>query len=413
MREEHAVRIVSCMTTVGAPEVRTINPSRSGITPWRAFKAKPEDWFDPEEIAKAKQYTKPLKIANVIQIVVNLVVDIAIIWSHAIPNLLDNLNINNWVLEVMVVMAVLIAIGVAENTPFSWWRSMVYDKKWEFSTMTKGTFFSDLGKNLVLGAVLNGLLFVLLWAIIRSTDLWWVVGWATFAIIQVGFALIFPRFIAPLFNKFTRIEDEELHADIIGVARSVGADIDKVEMSDASKRDIRKNAYVAGAGKTRRMVVFDTMLEWPRQQVRWVCAHEIGHWRRKHIMRIIPILVALLLVDFAVLKLIVENDDVLEFAGVTTIEDPGVIPMFFFLFSLPGLVTGLLAAYVSRAHERDADLFGLEAVPDPDSAMSAMRALYTESLSDLTPSLWKRLNHSHPPVAERLAMIQEWGRRTS
>ncbi len=399
------------MTTVGATEVRTINPSRSGISPWRAFKAKPEEWFDPEEIAKAKRYTKPLKIVNAIQILVNLVIDIAVIWSHFIPNLLDDLNINNWVLEVLLVMAVLTAIGLVENTGFSWWRQMVYDKKWEFSKMTPGLFFSDLAKSLLIGSILNGVIFVLLWLIIRGTDAWWIVGWAMMALLQVGFALIYPKFIAPLFNKFTQIPDEDLHADIVAVAHSVGADIDKVEMADESKRDVRKNAYVSGMGKTRRMVVFDTMLEWPREQVRWVCAHEIGHWRRRHIMRFIPILVALLLVDFAVLKLIVENQRVLDFAGVDTIHDPGAIPIFFFLFSIPGLVTGLLSAYISRSHERDADLFGLEAVPDPESAKLAMRQLYTESLSDLTPSLWKRLNHSHPPVAERLAMIAEWGRR--
>ncbi|HVT76785.1 MAG TPA: M48 family metalloprotease, partial [Acidimicrobiales bacterium] len=212
-------------------------------------------------------------------------------------------------------------------------------------------------------------------------------------------------------NKFTRIEDEDLHADIVATAHSVGADIDQVQMSDASKRDTRKNAYVTGAGKTRRMVVFDTMLEWPRPEVRWVCAHEIGHWRRKHVMKIIPIVLLMLLADFAVLKVILDNDRVLRFAGVHSLHNPAAIPLFMLLFPIPGLVTGLVGAYFQRHNEREADLFGLEAVPDPQAAHSAMRNLYTESLSDLTPSLWKRLTYSHPPVAERLAMIEEWGKR--
>jgi STE24 endopeptidase len=399
-------------TGVGAA-VRTINPSRAGITPWKAFPAKPEDWFDPEEIAKAKRYTKPLKIVRAVRIALNVVVDLAVIRSHAIPKLLDKLNINNCVIEVVVVMALLLAIGLVENSGFDWWRSMVYDKKWEFSTMTPATFFSDMAKQIGIGIVLNSLMFIVLWAVIRSTDMWWLVGWAVFAFLQVGLALLAPRFLDPLFNKFTRIPDDDLHADIVAVAHSVGADIDKGEMSDASKRDVRKNAYVAGAGKTRRMIVFDTMLEWPRNQVRWVCAHEIGHWRRKHIMRIIPIILGLLLVDFAVLKVILDNDSVLRFAGVKTLHDPAALPLFLFLFTLPGLVTGLVGAYFQRAHERDADLFGLEAVPDPEAAMAAMRNLHTEALADLAPSLWARLNHSHPPVAERLAMIAEWGKRNS
>jgi STE24 endopeptidase len=398
---------------VGATEVRTIDPSRSGITPWKAFKADPADWFDPDEIAKAKRYTKPLKIARVAQIVVNLIVDVAVIRSHLFPRLLRNLDLHNWVLDVIVVMIGMALIGIVENVGFQWWRSMVYDKKWEFSTMTAGTFFADLAKGLGIGMVLNSVMFVLLWLIIRGTDLWWLVGWAVFSFLQIGIALLAPRFLDPLFNKFTRISDEDLHADIVSLAHGVGADIDKVEMSDASKRDVRKNAYVAGAGKTRRMIVFDTMLEWPRAQVRWVCAHEIGHWRRKHIMRIIPIILGLLLVDFVVLKLILESDRVLHFAGVNSLHDPGAIPLFLVLFQVPGLVTGLASAYFQRAHERDADLFGLEAVPDPEAAHAAMRNLHTESLAELTPSLWKRLNHSHPPVAERLAMIAEWGKRNS
>ncbi|MEY2472340.1 MAG: endopeptidase [Actinomycetota bacterium] len=401
------------MTTTAQPPVRTIDPSRSGITPWKAFKANPEDWFDPEEIAKARRYTKPLKTVRAIQIVLNLLIDVAVIRSHVFPKVLRHLALHNWVLDIVVVMIGLLAIGVVENVGFEWWRAMVYDKKWEFSTMTPGTFVGDQVKTLLINGVFSSLMFIVLWAVVRATDAWWILGWAVFSIIQVGLALIAPRFIAPLFNKFTQIPDDDLHADIISVAHGVGADIEKVEMADASKRDVRKNAYVAGAGKTRRMIVFDTMLEWPRPEVRWVCAHEIGHWRRRHIMRIIPVLVGLLLVDFAVLKLIFDSKRVLHFAGVNSIHNPGVLPLFLFVFALPGLVTGLAGAYISRVHERDADLFGLEAVPDPEAAHAAMRKLHTESLSDLTPSLWKRLNHSHPPVAERLAMIAEWQRRNS
>jgi STE24 endopeptidase len=399
------------MTAVGATEVRTIDPSRLGITPWKAFKAKPEDWFDPDEIAKARRYTKPLKTVRVIQIVATTALELVLIRSHVYPKLLRNLDLHNWVLDVVVIMASLMLLDAVEGVGFDWWRSMVYDKRWGFSTMTVGTFFGDLAKNFVIFSLFLGGLFVVLWTVIRATELWWLLGWAAFAVLQIGFALIAPRYIAPLFNKFTRIPDDDLHADIVSLAHGVGADINKVEMSDASKRDTRKNAYVGGAGKTRRMVVFDTMLEWPRPQVRWVCAHEIGHWRRKHIMRMIPLLIVLLLANFVTLKLIFESDRVLHFAGVNSIHDPAVIPLFLMLFAVPGLVTGLASAYLSRVDERDADLFGLEAVPDPEAAHAAMRNLYTESLSDLTPSLWKRLNHSHPPVAERLAMISEWGKR--
>lgn len=394
-----------------ADSVRTIDPSRSGISPWKKFKARPEDWFDQDEIARSRQYVKPLRIANILRIALNVVVDLAVIRTHAMPNLLHHLGLHNWVLEVFVVAATMMVVGLLENTGFSWWRSMVYDKKWEFSTMTVKTFVTDLLKGIGLGAVLNGVIFVLLWGIIRSTDLWWLFGWAALSAVSVGYAIVYLKLISPMFNKFKTLEDEELHAELLAVAHGVGADLKKVEVQDASKRDTRSNAYVGGLGKTRRMVLFDNMLEWPKDEVRWVCAHEIGHWRRKHLLRMIPVVLALQLIDFVVLKLVFTNDAVLRFAGVKALGDPGAIPLFFFLFALPGLATGLIVAWVSRAHERDADLFGLEAVPDPEAAKASFKHLATDSLADLSPSLWKRLTHSHPEMAERMAMIDEWDRR--
>lgn len=395
----------------GAGEVRTIRPNRLGISPWKAFKADPREWFGEEEIAKAKRYVTPLRRVRVVRIVLSTIADLVVIRSHLLPNLFDAWNLNNWFLEVMLGMAVISAIGVVLATPFDWWVEMVYDKKWEFSNMTPKLFVTDAVKGLTLGLVLNGVIAGLLWWIIRSTDLWWLLGWAAVSLLSVGFAIIYPRVIAPIFNKFQQLDNEALHARILTVAHGVGADISKVEVEDTSKRTKRSNAYVGGAGKTRRMVICDTMTDWPEDQITWVSAHEIGHWRRKHIIKIVPWFIGLSLVDFVVLKFILDNDRVLRFAGVDSLRDPGAVALFFFVFSLPSLVTGMIGSYFSRVHEREADLFGLEAVPDPDAAMASFRHLQEENLGDLTPSLWKRLNHSHPPTAERLAMIAEWKKR--
>ena len=219
--------------------------------------------------------------------------------------------------------------------------------------------------------------------------------------------------IAPLFNKFKKLENEELHAKVLEVARSVGADISTVEVEDTSKRDTRPNAYVGGAGKTRRMVVCDNMLEWKDEELVAVCGHEIGHWRLKHLVKTIPVLLVLQLISFAALKLIFSSQSVLDFAGVNSLGDPGAVPLFFFVFGLPVLLTGPLGSYISRVHEREADLFGLEAVRDAAATSSAFRKLQTETIGDLTPSLWNRLNRSHPLIAERLAMIKEWERPAS
>src|SRR5207244_2670239 len=106
----------------------------------------------------------------------------------------------------------------------------------------------------------------------------------------------------------------------------------------------RDNAYVAGAGKVRKLVIFDTMLARPKEQIRWVCAHEIGHWKLHHIVRQVPTAIVLLFVNFAIVRSVVENAHVLKFAGVKSLGDPGAIPLFFFVFGLPGLATGLFSA---------------------------------------------------------------------
>lgn len=402
------------MTTTTAPGgTTTIKPARSGISPWRAFPAKPEDWFDPGEIAKAKRYLKPIRAVGMIQKTAVLALDLWIIGFHLMPKMFDWLNITNWVLQVIAVVIATDLISTAANTGFSWWRTMIYDKRWEFSTTTAGTFFADMGKNTLLSWTIGALLIIPLWAVIRSTDLWWLFGWLLFSFLIVGLGLLAPKIIMPLFNKFTPLADEELHEDLLRVARHVGADVRQVEVADASKRDNRDNAYVAGAGKVRKLVLFDTILDRPREQIRWVCAHELGHWKLRHIVRQIPVVLALLFVNFVVLSLVVESEWALDFAGVDSLGDPGAIPLFMLLFGLPSMVTGLGDSYMSRVAERQADLFGLEAVPDPAAAMASLRNVYTDNLADLAPSLWKRLNHSHPPVSERLAMIREWERRAT
>ncbi|HVE93409.1 MAG TPA: M48 family metallopeptidase [Acidimicrobiales bacterium] len=409
------------MTTITAPGGTTIKPSRSGISPWRAFPAKPEDWFDPDEIAKAKRYLKPIRAVSVAQKTLVFLVDLWIVGFHLMPKLFEALNITNWVFQVVAVIIATDLIGTALNFGFSWWRTMVYDKKWEFSTTTAGTFFSDLLKGTVLGWVIGSLLLIPLWAVVRATDLWWFYGWILISVLSVGIGLLAPKIIFPLFNKYTPLADEELHQDLLRVAKHVGADVRKVEVEDASKRDNRDNAYVAGAGKVRRLVLFDTILDRPREQIRWVCAHELGHWKLRHIVRMVPVAVAMLLVNFVFLKLVLESDWALRFAGVDGtgpfygggLGNPGAIPLFMLVFGLPGLLTNLVTSYVSRAAEREADLFGLEAVPEPEAASASLRNLHTDNLADLAPSLWKRLNHSHPPVAERLALIREWERRSN
>ena len=387
-----------------------VDIKRSGINPWKAYPADPADFFSEEEIAKAKRYVTPLRRLGLVERIVIFLVDLAVVRSHLVPELLEAWEIENWVQRLLIAVLVISVISTIVALPFAAYRELNYDKRWEFSTQTTKGFVSDALKGLALGPVLLTLITLPLWYVIRHTDLWWVFGWLVVAVISIGIGVLSPVLIDPIFNKFKRIDDDDLHADLVGLAHEVGADVKEVQVSDASRRTRKHNAYVSGMGKTRKLVLFDTLLEEPRANIRSVAAHEIGHWKLRHIRRHVPLGLFLLFVNFLILRLVIEWDAILRFAGVDSLRDPAAIPLFFLLFPLPGIVTGLLQAWFIRAGEREADLFALEATLDPDAASDMERNLHVKNLADLAPSWWKRLTVDHPPAAERLAMIEGWRR---
>jgi STE24 endopeptidase len=336
-----------------------------------------------------------------------------VIWTHAVPELLDALDITNWVARLIVALLVVELVEVVVTMPFAAYRELVYDKRWGFSTQTTSGFASDQLKNLAVGLVIGTALLVPLWALVRSTDLWWIYGWMVMGAFVVGLGVLAPVLIMPLFNKFTPLEDGELRTDLFDLARHVDADITEIEVSDASRRTRKDNAFVTGIGKTRRLVLFDTLLPRPRDQVRTVAAHEIGHWKLRHVIRSIPIAIALLFANFLVLRLVLGWDAALRWAGVDSIEDPAVLPLFLLVFPLASALTGLVSAWVTRAGEREADLFALEVTGDATATAGMLRALHTDNLADLTPSWWKRATASHPPAAERLAICAAWAEGTT
>ena len=378
------------------------------LSPWRRVRTDPHEWFSAEEIAKAKRYVTPLRRVTTAGKVVALAVDLAVVGLHVAPNLLDALDITNWLLRLVVTVVLITVTGTLIALPFDAWRELHYDKRWEFSTQTVKGFAADQVKGVLLGVVLFSVLFAPLWAVIRATDLWWVYGWLVLAGISLAIGVLAPVLIMPIFNKFTPLDDADLRDELLALARQADADVSEVLVSDASRRSRKDNAFVTGMGKTRRLVLFDTILARPREQLRSVTAHEIGHWKRRHIRRMVPMQLAILFVSFLVLYLVLTWDTALDFAGVDSAADPAALPLFILVFGATGAFTNLAVSWLSRAHERDADLFALQVTQDPDAFIEMIRSLSTDNLADLAPSWWRRVTQTHPPSAERLAMGRLW-----
>jgi STE24 endopeptidase len=378
------------------------------LSPWRRLRTDPHDWFSAEEIAKAKSYVTPLRRVTTAGKVAATLADIALVGFHVAPNLLDALDITNWVGRLVVTVAMVTVVGTVVSVPFDAWRELSYDKRWEFSTQTSRGFAADQVKGVLLGIVLFSVLFTPLWAVIRATDLWWLYGWLVMAGISLLIGVLAPVVIMPIFNKFTPLDDADLRSELLALARQAEADVSEVLVSDASRRSRKDNAFVTGFGRTRRLVLFDTILARPREQLRSVAAHEIGHWKLHHLRRVVPLQLVSLFVAFLLLRVVLTWDTALDFAGVDSAADPAALPLLLLAFAASGAVTNLVVTWLSRANEREADLFALRITGDSEAFVEMIRALATDNLADLAPSAWRRATQTHPPSAERMAMARAW-----
>ena len=381
---------------------------------WWRVDNDPADYFSADELDRARRYRRPLTRLRVASTAVTVVVTLAIIFGEVPPRLVDAVGVDNWVVQLAVVVALLEVVGLVLSVPADAWVELVHDKRWELSTQTTKGFVSDQVKGLVLGLVMNTLLFLPLFAIIRSTDLWWLWGWLVVVVFSIGFGFIYPVVIAPIFNTFTPLDDGEVAERVDAVADLAGVTISGTFVADESKRSRRDNAYVAGLGATRRVVLFDTLLEHPPAVVEQVVAHEIGHWRLGHLRKQIPVLALLMLAVFVGLNALSGWDWLFDKAGIVPTGDhprlgePTALPILLAGVQLGFGAIGLVSAWVSRAFERQADLEALELLGEPDVMLDMQRRLHVKNLADLEPSLVKRLQATHPPAAERMAFTEAW-----
>lgn len=382
--------------------------SERRLSHWRRVPADPADWFDPEEVARGRAYTRPVERLNRVRFVFGVAVAVAFVAGEVGPRVIDAVGWRGWVLQLVVVAAAFEGASLLYAPWFDAYRTLVHDRRWDISTQGWRGFLVDQVKEVPLGLVLTLVLVVPLYAVIRASDLWWLWGWLIFSFFTLAFGFLWPVVIAPIFNKFTPLDDEQLTARIREVAERAGLDISEVLVSDASRRTKATNAYVAGLGKTRRVVLFDTILEWPHEPIVQVVAHELGHWKHAHMRRKVPVLIVVQLVMFLTTWAVLQWDALLEWAGVSSVGDPGSFPLLISVFPLSLAVTGLVSAWLSRADERQADIHALAVLDRPDELIDVFHRLAADHNAVVDPSWIKRIRASHPPLAERMQMADRW-----
>jgi len=379
------------------------HPPLARRTPYR-----PDDWFSADELAEARRYARPVNRLKLARSTLSAAVVIALIATKAVPRLLDHLGVHGWALGVLVAAFTLTLADTVATAWVSGYLQLSYDKRWGLSNQTPARWVTDQVKDVVIGTLLVTILLVPVYAAIRATDLWWLWGWVGFMAVILGVTFVYPVVIMPRFNTFPPLAEGELRSRIEAVARLADTPIEGVYTMDASKRSTRGNAFVAGFGATKRVVLFDTILDYPIGTIEEIVAHEIGHYRLKHITKSVPVQGVLFLGAFMFVALLGRWHWLLKTAGVTRLGDAGAVPLFLGLFGVAWAVLNLVQAWFSRFKEREADLEALELLGRPDDFIDVWRRMAPDNKIELEPSLWTRLNNSHPEVPERMAFGKRW-----
>ena len=299
----------------------------------------------------------------------------------------------------------------AAGIPVSYYRTFVIENKFGFNKMSPRMFFLDLIKRAVLGGLLGvPLLLGILWLMQKMGSNWWFYAWLAWMGFNLVVLAIFPTWIAPLFNKFTPLEDAPLKARIEQLMRRCGFKSSGLFVMDGSRRSNHGNAYFTGFGKTKRIVFFDTLLSrLDTPEIEAVLAHELGHFKRRHVIKRIVWTFAMSLVFLWGLGYLMQQDWFYEGLGVSVSHMPSsamalllfflVMPTFTFLFQP-------VASLYSRKHEFEADEYAAGNASATD-LIRALLKLYQDNAATLTPDpLHSAFYDSHPPAAMRIARLQ-------
>ena len=298
------------------------------------------------------------------------------------------------------------------SLPFEIYGTFRIEAKYGFNKTTPGTFAADRVKGLGLAAGIGlPLLALLLW-IFQKVPQAWVWAWVATTVFMLALQFVAPRWLMPLFNKFTPLDEGPLRRAILGLAERCAFPLRDVFIIDGSRRSTKGNAFFAGFGRNKRIALYDTLVEkHPEPELLAVLAHEIGHFKKRHIVQRLVAAVVQLAVLFLCMGLVLTNAGLAEAFGL---ERPTLwlgFVFFMILFEPVQLLIGIAGNVWSRRHEFEADEYAASVTGGPEAMTGALKRLARDSLSNLTPHpLYVFLHYSHPPMLERLAALRGLGR---
>lgn len=304
-------------------------------------------------------------------------------------------------------IGIVMLVGALVELPLDLWRTFGIEAAFGFNRTTAGRFWLDRLLGLALAFMLGGpLVIAMLWFMGAFRDYWWLLAWALWTVFMLLVSWAFPRLIAPLFNRFTPLEDAQLKARLEGLLERCGFRPEGIFVMDGSRRSAHGNAYFTGLGRAKRIVFFDTLLkQLAPSELEAVLAHELGHFRRRHVQKGLALSVLLSFIGFAALGWLADEP---AFYAAFRVSQPGdAVALVLFMILLPLVMSAVqpLLSRMSRRHEFEADAFAAEQASGEDLAKGLV-SLYRENASALVADpLYAAYHFSHPAPAERVARI--------
>ena len=357
--------------------------------------------FSHEDIERASRYHRPRYLWVAAAFAVTVAVYAALAWSPPGRWLWHPIDRLGWAGSAAAWAAIVVVAAELAQLPLSWWRGLVRERRWRFSTQTTPGWLGDRAKGLAIAAVVTAAAWTATVGLVRTFPGWWPV--AVGGVLAAGvfvFAYLAPVVLEPLFNRFGPLEDEQLAAELRALGEAAGVPVRDVLVADTSRRTTKVNAYVSGMGATCHIVLSDTLLDAAgAPEVKLIVAHELGHRRHRHVLK--GTLLAMFGLAAGVLLL-------WAILG-TRVASPRELPVALLVFTALELVGLAPAAAVSRSWERSADRASLELTDDLEAFEKAHVELARTNLSDLAPPrLAYFLLFSHPTPPERLALGRHW-----
>lgn len=322
------------------------------------------------------------------------------------------------------VIASVTLVNSALSLPLAWYRTFVIEQRFGFNHTGPWLFVTDRIKAAAVAAVLGGPLIVLiLWVMspgpqappdAQTRSAWWLYVWLAWSGFSVAMLWVYPAFVAPLFNRFSRLNDETLRSRINALLSRTGFTSDGIYVMDGSRRSAHGNAYFTGLGSHKRIVFFDTLLGiLTPQEIEAVLAHELGHYRHHHVHKRLAVSLLTGLLALWALSWVMNQLWFYVGLGLEHQSNYGAVLLFAFILPIAGFFSGPLFMHASRAHEYQADDFAARHT-GANSLASALIKLYRENAVTVTPDpLYSAFHYSHPPAADRLAHLSLPSARTT